>query len=307
MKDDMNEEDARKEMLDMNVEVDNTLSPAKKAMFAGEPDDIDFEEVEEVESDEEVTSDTGTETAQEKPADTETETGELDEEQQLLARYGLHKRFKSLDDVLASVPEHNKRNEELRQENYQIRQTLNQINERLAQQEQGPAEEVDNDTFIDLLSTNPQEAMRKLKLVDESQLIPVIQTLQSVVAENNWSKTVNSIATIDDPDAKEISKIMQTTGRFPSVGDNPLYDDMYQVYVSRPGLRNVPQNELMPLLYDLVRGNNPGKTKVEPVSATRKQRASTSKSKVTQAGIPNFNRMSAEEIRNWAAAHDLID
>lgn len=314
----MKTEEERGKMLDFNEDDIGDLSPDKKAMFGGtEVEDVEFEEATEPEE-----SDTETETVDkseegdkpedDKDTDTETETEELTDEQKLLAEYGLDKRFPGgVKAALASIKEQNTRNEHVQQENSQLRQLLDQLNKRMADKPSGDGNgQATKEELAELFYNNPTEAVKQLRLVDEQRLIPLIQTLQGVVAENHWSKTVNSVAGLDDPDARELSRIMQSTGNFPKPGENALYDELLAEYRSNEqAYGNIEQPALMRLLYKVTRGNQPKKGSVSPVSKTRKQRATTvgSRPAAGDSEFPDMSRWSADKIRSWYAERGMID
>jgi len=255
---------------------------------------------------EEPGTDTGTGT--EEPAkgepDTVTETvSDDDPYKDLMGELNLGGQYKSSEAALRAVEAQRQRIEDQRQENYELKQLLQQT-ARQPQPEATPTPEQIAERFQD----DPLRAISDAGFVRRDDLQKTETRLQQLETVHARSEIVNTMAGMDG--LKNVGDYYNAHGDYPRPGLNPIWDAMMREYDTHPGIRYMPQADAIPMLYDLVKSKNPTKPPVNPVSNERKLGATTSSAgrrPVGEGGTPDFNKMTSTEIRDWFAERGLVD
>lgn len=240
------------------------------------------------------------ETTTEEPTDTETETE--DSKEDVLAKYGLE-RYGTVDGALAGVQEKDRYIDELKQGSVQMRQVLDSY----TQPRPEKRERLDFDATDD-----PDAAMQRAGYVRADQLQPSFARVDQRQAqtEARLDRMMLAQTVSQYTELKDVALVLQS-GREPELGTNKLWDAMNLAFKSVPGLQNVDNAQLIPILFDVAQKRLGTPPAVETVTEEKKQRASTTSTGRGKTRIssetPDFTKMTEKEIFDWHEKRGLID
>lgn len=282
------------------------MSDEKKALLDGTEEFA--EELAAPETSEEPGTDTETGTGEstEVEPDTVTETvSDDDPHKVLMDELNLGGQYKSSEAALRAVGDQRQRIEDQRQENYDLRQVLQQVSKQ-PPSATGPTPEQVAERFQD----DPLRTIADAGFVRRDDLQKTETRLQQLETANARSAVVGTLVGMDG--LKAVGDYYNAHGDYPAAGFNPIWDAMMHEYGGHPGIQYMSQSDGIALLYDLVKSKNPSKPPVRPVSNERKLGATTSstgRKPVGEGGMPDFNKpeWTSERIRNWFAERGRID
>lgn len=256
--------------------------------------------------------------SEESEADTETETGEPakgepdtgtetvsddDPHKSLMDELNLGGQYKSSEAALRAVEAQRQRIEDQRQENYDLKQVLQNVS-----RQPPPVEAPTPEQIAERFQDDPLRTISDAGFVQQGDLKKTEQRLDKLETAHTRSAIVNTLVGMDG--LKNVGDYYNAHGDYPRIGLNPIWDAMMSEYDTHPGVQYMPQSDAIATLYDLVKSKNPGKPLVKPVSDERKLGATTSstgRKPVGEGGTPDFNKMTSTEIRNWFAERGRID
>lgn len=248
-------------------------------------------------------ADTGTGTGEPSP-DTAPETVRRDDplaplmdELDLTAQYG------SSDQALRAAAAQRTYIEEQRQDIKGLKQLLQETASKKPVIEPPGATE-----FVEGLSEHPDETLRKAGYVKAADVQPIIKRVEGLEADYQKQMVVSSLNQHDD--LADIADHFHRTGEYPTASKNPTWNAMMAEVDARPGFKQMPIPDAIDALHALVQGGS--KPPVSPVSDRKKAGASTAsrgrKSTTRSPGtLPDFDKMSHQEIRQWYVDNGMVD
>ena len=276
----------------------------KKALLDGTEELIDELTVPETSAEPE--TDTGTDTGG--PTTVEPDTGtetvsDDDPHKVLMDELNLGGQYRSSEAALRSVEAQRQRIEDQRQENYDLRQVLQQVSK-----QPPPTPTPTPEQIAENFQDDPLRTISDAGFVRRDDLQKTETRRQQLETAHARSAIVNTLTGLDG--LKDVGDYYGAHGEYPQIGANPIWDAMMREYKGHPGVQYMSQSDGIALLHDLVRSKNPSKPPVKPVSDERKSGATTSSTgrrPVGEGGVPDFNKMTSTEIRNWFAERGRID
>lgn len=240
------------------------------------------EETKPTETEPGVKPEVGTETKPEEPADP------------YAARFkelGLDRQFKGgIDEMLRRVPDMNRELTRLQMERAEDRRQLADLNAKIASMSKGDQLKTPAKVDPDRLMTDPDAALSEAGILRRDDLTKQEERIQAVehrlIQQEIREDEARSLKFIEScPELQDVAEELKSGAEIP-VSDNPIWGRMKQLYASRPYLKNQPQSEVLPLLFNAVmgerRGGGNGST-ATPTTTTvdlkLKQRASTTPGK----------------------------
>jgi len=250
---------------------------------------------------EEPETDTGIDTGE---PDTETETvSDSDPYKALMDELNLGGQYKSSEAALRAVEAQRQRIEDQRQENYELRQVLQQVSRRSPPETTPTPEEI-----AERFQEDPLGVISQAGFVKRDDLRKTDERLNRLERISESSTVVNSMAGLDG--LKDVGDYYSAHGEYPPTGHNPIWDAMMREYRNYPGIQYMPASEGIKILHEIVKSKHLARPSVNPVSDERKSGATTSsrgRKPVGEGGEPDWNKKTSAEIRNWFAERNLID
>ena len=236
-------------------------------------------------------------------SDTETDTGDVDPLQKVMDESGLTATYANPEAALRGVVEKNRYIEEQREENRKLHDLLKQQLNRAVAQPQQTTEE-----FVDQFAQDPNAALRASGYVHESQLQGVQKQVASL--EERQHNAALSFAAAKHPDIASVAPYL-AQGHMPPAGANPLWDRMWAIHTQHGVNANGPEATI-DMLHQLARPTPASSPTVPSVPDNKKAGASTAGSDGRKTissvdDVPDFNKMTADEIESFYKKHGLVD
>lgn len=259
------------------------------------------------------TEDTLEKPSEPSPVDTEPEPSKDDtvpepaepNYQTIFEEQGLGSQFKDVEDLIRRTPDSNRWNESLHKTNQVLQRELEDYRRRVAEEQKAPS--IDPEKFIDTFNSNPIEALRHSGFVTKDDLANFEQK-QTVLEQRGIQRDLAD-AVGEYPELKDIASGLRL-GQQPVPGMNKYWDAIERVALKYPGIDRAGASTALQVLFPEARKlvDVHKKPPVEKVPTEDKDRAKTTPSaKAGDGGIPDFGKMTSEQIRSWYESRDLAD
>lgn len=261
---------------------------------------IETEKLSEGEEPAKAAPDTETETAP-KPADTETETVKPDYAS-LMAEYKLDGQYKSVEDVLKSVPAMRQELGERDRKINNLLTTVEKLANKQTEQPKAAKKEYTQEELNELAQTDPDkwfDAMADRRgYVKRDEIDPVLKSVDSLQEQQAQQIIISSIRT--KPELTEVADYYAKVHNAPPEGFNARWDAMMARYKLQPSLGNLPGDEFFDILYQLT-ADTPKAKPVIPVRTPGKPEHATT-SGADRGGKP---QTLPPEYANWDSGRQL--
>lgn len=225
--------------------------------------------------------------------------------QTIFEEQGLGSQFKDVEDVLRRVPDSNRWNESLHRTNQVLQRELDDSRRRTVEQPRPLT--IDSEKFIDNFQSNPVETIKQGGFVTKEDMAVYEQKQTVLEQRENQRDLADAVGQFDE--LKDIASGLRL-GNQPIRGMNKYWDAIEDLSYKYPGLDRAGAYTAIQVLFPeakkLVDVNR--KPPVDKVPTEDKDRAKTTPSaKSGDSSIPDFGKMTTEQIRSWYEVRGMTD
>lgn len=181
---------------------------------------------------------------------------------------GLDRQFKSPEEVLRKQREHNRYITQLEQERAELRRQLQSVH--TPKPEPEPKAPITGED----LYADPNAAIDRLGVAKRGDVETVQQRVAQIEARQTFDEAVGVMSGIEE------LQDVATAWRRGQVQylSNETFNRMNELYMSNPGLHTQPPSQVIPLLYNAVRGERGAVPTTAPAVDPKKKEAATTAS-----------------------------